>query len=87
MIRNRLRECLFLACLLGLAILSYGWIIYPELGTVANLTQLAAFLMILVAACIGRTGMPPRPPVCYLQLRTCRRMDITTMSGSECRGL
>jgi hypothetical protein len=42
--RDRLRTCLLVACLFGLAMLSYGWIIYPELGTVADLTQGAALL-------------------------------------------
>jgi hypothetical protein len=37
MMRKRLRECLFIACLFGLAILEYGWIIYPPLGVVADL--------------------------------------------------
>jgi hypothetical protein len=54
MMRKRLRECLFIACLFGLAILEYGWIIYPPLGVVADLIHLAAFLTILIAAGIGR---------------------------------
>jgi hypothetical protein len=53
-VRERIRTCLLVACLLGLATLEYGWIIYPPLGTVAALIHLAVFLTILIAACIGR---------------------------------
>jgi hypothetical protein len=54
MMRHRLRTCQFIACLFGLTILKYGWIIYPPLGTIAALIHLAAFLTILIAAGTGR---------------------------------
>jgi hypothetical protein len=62
MMRDRLRTCLLFACLLGLAILQYGWIIYLPLGTAMAILSLTFVLACLTAYVTRRTlrrGSPP----------------------------
>jgi heme/copper-type cytochrome/quinol oxidase subunit 1 len=56
--RDRLRECLFLSGLSGLAILEFGWIFYPPLGEASSVIHLAVFLALLIAASAVRHADP-----------------------------
>jgi hypothetical protein len=54
MLRRLASEWLFPACLCGLAVPGYGWLIYPPLGTLAAIANAAFVLALLMTWLIRR---------------------------------